>query len=123
MRPITLKSLVPDVETLLALSPSELAVPVLEMLRDPENEQFRSKGNFHMGHIFESYPRPAQPRVKEALAAVWSYMERENLIMPRGIGSGDWYELTERGKQYKAATALVATRMPSYSPSSCCTFS
>ncbi len=74
MRRITLKSLVPDVETLLTLSPSELAVPVLELPRNPVNEQFKSKAHFYMGHIAEGYAYPHQQRVKEALAAVWGYI-------------------------------------------------
>ena len=95
---MTLKSLLPDVDSLLSLEPEELAGYLLEYLNSlPEGAQI-NRGNY-TDPVTLGYP-PERKDVAQAVMEAWIWLEREGLIAPRPGPqmSPDWIFITRRGR-------------------------
>lgn len=118
-RSAKLHDIIPDAQRLLALTPERLALDLLTVLRDPENEQYTSKRNaIHSDNIAEDYPKFLRPQIMERLVLAWNWLEREGLLTPKMTLSGDWYRLSERGIGLKTEADLEQYLDASNSPSS-----
>ena len=115
--PVTIPSLIPDPDDLLALQPEELAGYVLEYLNTlPQREQNEiSRYNFTMYHTVSSYPQDRWQGCQYALMEAWSYLEREGLVAPRPE-TDTGYFVTRRGRAVKTHTDLEALRQASLFP-------
>lgn len=91
-----LHNLIPDAETLLALTPEELAGPVLEFLSDPSSKQNLTANNFSLAHNLSGYPQAKHAEIQRALMEAWVWLEREGLIAPEP-GNTNWMFITRRG--------------------------
>ena len=112
-----LSELVPDVETLLALEPEELAGPVLRTLADANQVNLGNYvGNLTDGH-FPEYRTGDQYLLAMAVTEAWVWLRTQGLIIPQAQGSGSWEVLSRRGQalsesgafdNYRKITALPA---------------
>lgn len=91
-----LHQLIPNAETLLALTPEELAGPVLEFLAEPSNKQNLTANNFSLSHNLSGYPQNKHEEIQRALMEAWVWLGREGLIAPEPGGSS-WMFITRRG--------------------------
>lgn len=112
MPSVSLFSLVPDPEVLLALEPEELAGVVLQYLNSlPEGDQSElNRCNFGLPHTVQQYPSEYRDRLCFALMEAWVWLEREGFLAPRPGSQGDWVFLTRRGKQLTTAEDLKKYR-------------
>jgi hypothetical protein len=115
--PITIPSLIPDPDSLLALQPEELAGYVLEYLNTlPQGERdLISRHNFGLYHTVEEYPQDRWKECQHALMEAWAYLEREGLVALKPEEK-DWYFVTRRGREIKTHTDLEALRHASLFP-------
>lgn len=101
---ISVYSLLPDPEVLLALSPEELAGYVLEHLNslsDRERGQL-NRYNFSLQHgRAGDHPYPRQEEISKALMEAWVWLEHEGLIAPKPGEQGEWVFITRRGRRLK----------------------
>lgn len=109
---LSISSMIPDPETLLALEPEELAGVVLECLNSlaAEDRSLLNRNNFSSAHAKYDYPHnyDYHERIIKALVEAWVWLEREGLLAPQpGQGEG-WVFVTRRGQRLKRATDLQA---------------
>ena len=115
---MTIHSLIPDPEVLLALEPEELAGVVLEYLNtlDPRSSGQLNRYNFSLPHTVEGYPTVFQDQISQALMEAWVWLEREGLIAPRPGQSEGWIFVTRRGQQIKNSKGLASYRRSNQLP-------
>ncbi len=114
MAAVTVCSIIPNHEQLLALEPEELAAVIIEVLNasEADDPMIRQRTNFTMpgGRQTSAYPSHAQQQVCEALTEAWIWLEREGLIA-RSPGAGaDRVFITRRGKQLTGQEQFKAYR-------------
>jgi hypothetical protein len=82
---MSIASIVPDPEALLALEPEEVAGIVLQYLNSSSasNSGQLNRYNFSLPHTVQDYPREYQTRISKALMEGWVWLEREGLIAPK----------------------------------------
>lgn len=109
---MSIHSLIPDPEVLLALEPEELAGVVLEYLNslDTSSSGQLNRYNFSLSHTVEGYPKALQEQISEGLMEAWVWLEREGLIAPRPGQHEDWIFITKRGRHIKDRMGLVSYR-------------
>ncbi len=100
MPPLTIHSLLPDPEALLALEPEELAGVVLQYLVSAENEGTQlNRYNFGLPYTVQEYPTEHHDRISKALMEAWMWLEHEGLLAPKPGTLGEWVFVTRRGRQ------------------------
>lgn len=111
MPQVSLNSLVPDPEAVLALEPEELAGVVLQYLNSagPNSGQL-NRYNFSLPHTVQGYPAEYQDRISRALMEAWVWLEREGLLAPKPGSQGEWVFVTRRGQQLATPEDLQAHR-------------
>jgi len=110
---LSVHSILPDGEVLLALAPEELAGVVLEVLNSfpPERCGMLSRYNFTMpSGVGALYPAQYQLRVAEAITEAWVWLEREGLLAPRPGEQHGWVFVTRRGKEVADRRGLESYR-------------
>lgn len=114
---MSIHSLIPDAQALLALEPEELAGVLLEYLNSlPENAPELNRYNFSMPHTVEQYPREYHSQLGRALMEAWVWLEREGLFAPSPQQGSDWVFITRRGRLMKSAADLAAYRKANLLP-------
>ncbi len=112
---MSIYSLLPDAEVLLALQPEELAGFVLEYFGSLHGQTQTSqmqRGNFGLRYTVQEYPEKYQIEILRALMEAWSWLEREGLIAekPEAEASNRHYFVTRRGARIKNKADLAAYR-------------
>lgn len=110
---LTLHSIIPNPEDLLALAPEELAGAVLEVLNSipPERNGMLNRYNFTLpSGAAAHYPREYQERASKAVAEAWGWLEREGLLALRPGEQHEWVFVTRRGKQVTGRAGLESYR-------------
>lgn len=110
---LTLYSIIPDPEPLLALAPEELAGVVLEVLNSlpPERSGMLNRYNFTLpSGAAASYPHAFQERISRAVTEAWVWLEREGLLAPRPGEQHGWVYVTRRGNQVAGRVGLESYR-------------
>jgi uncharacterized protein (TIGR02391 family) len=98
---VSIHSLIPTAEDLLALEPEELAGILLEHLNSlAENSSSLQLHNFllHGQSPAVDYPHEYQDPINRALTEAWVWLEREGLIAPRPGSTNGFMLVTRRGK-------------------------
>lgn len=101
MAEVSIHSLVPDAEALLALSPEELAGVVLQHLNSlsASSSGQLNRYNFSLPHTVQAYPAQQRDSISRALMEAWVWLEREGLLAPKPGSQGEWVFVTRRGQQ------------------------
>lgn len=109
---VSIFSMVPDPEALLALEPEELAGVVLQYLNSiPETDRGQlNRYNFSLPHTVREYPPAYRNQISQALMEAWVWLEREGLLAPKPGSKGEWVFITRRGKKLTTAEDLKAYR-------------
>lgn len=115
--PITIPSLIPDPDSLLALQPEELAGYVLEYLNalPQDKRDLISRHNFSLDGTVDEYPQDRWKECQHALMEAWAYLERECLVA-RKPGQQRWHFVTRRGQEIQTHIDLEAFRHASLFP-------
>ena len=126
---MTVASLIPNPEDLLALESEEVAGVLLEYLNTAYPDEPREHTNVaqpHRNNFFNDlrnqppYPgvsREINYRVSLALMEGWSWLERENFIAVRvGFNGSDDYFITRRGRSVRSRKGLESYRMANLLP-------
>lgn len=93
---MTISSLIPDPDDLLALAPEELAGVVLKFLSNGPISNL-NRYNFGLHHTYADYAKAKHEPVGRALMEAWVWLEREGLLAPKPGEKGDWVFITRRG--------------------------
>jgi uncharacterized protein (TIGR02391 family) len=116
----SLSQLLPDVDTILALQPEELAGPLLHYLTSlPEMDSRLHRFQFiEQPELQRAYPRERHDQILEALTEAWVWLEREGLIAPRPDGNGrnGFIFVTRRGRSVAKPSDLDAYRQQNLLP-------
>lgn len=119
MAQITIHSLIPQADAVLALEPEELAGVVLQYLNSlgPDERGQLNRYNFTLSHTVKDYPQEFHEELNKALMEAWVWLEREGLLAPQpGDSSGNWVFITRRGKQLGKAEDLQRYRKSNILP-------
>lgn len=119
MAQITIYSLIPKADAVLALEPEELAGVVLQYLNSlgPDESGLLNRYNFTLSHTVKDYPQEFHEQLNKALMEAWVWLEREGLLAPRpGDSSGNWVFITRRGKELGEAKDLERYRKANILP-------
>ena len=107
MPEVSLYSLLPDPEALLALEPEELAGVVLQYLNSCDSNSGQlNRYNFSLPHTVQQYPEQYRGRISKALMEAWVWLEREGLLAPKPGTQGEWVFVTRRGQQLATPDSL-----------------
>jgi uncharacterized protein (TIGR02391 family) len=110
---VTLHSLIPDPEQVLALEPEELAGAILEVLSTLPSGSglFTLQGFSSRSGPVAEYPSHHE-QIMKALTEAWVWLEREGLLapMPGQIGGGSYVFVTRRGQAVATRTQLDSYR-------------
>lgn len=101
MQLVSIHSVIPNAEDLLALEPEELAGILLEHLNSfGENSSSLQLYNFllHGQSPAVAYPQQHQDQINRALTEAWVWLEREGLIAPRPGSTNGFMFVSRRGK-------------------------
>src|SRR5437588_3428486 len=100
---MSIHSLIPDAQTLLALEPEELAGIILQYFNSlPERASELNRYNFSLPNTVQEYPREYHDQLGRALMEAWVWLEREGLLAPSPQQGGDWVFITRRGRLMKS---------------------
>ena len=115
---MSLHSLVPDPDAILALEPEELAGVLLQHLNGlPHEEQGQlNRYNFGLDHTVREYPPDYRERLSRALMEAWAWLEREGLLAAKPGSQGEWVFITRRGKQLTTQEDVRAYRQANLLP-------
>ena len=116
---VSIHSLIPNAEDLLALEPEELAGVLLEQLNSlEENSSSLQLHNFLMLGMSPAtdYPQEYHDRINRALTEAWVWLEREGLIAPRPGSNNGFMLVTRRGKALANRQGLDSYRHASLFP-------
>jgi uncharacterized protein (TIGR02391 family) len=118
MNVVTLFSLIPDPETVLAMEPEELSGYVLHYLNSllPMQRGQLNRYNFGLPHTVNEYPSHYHEQLSCAFMEAWVWLESEGLIATKPGGHGDWVFITRRGKKLASAEGLKKYRMRNLLP-------
>src|ERR1700690_2876686 len=117
----SLKSILPDAASVLALEPEELGGVLLEHFNSMTAlEQFQlNRHNFLMSTEVIDYGRDPQDRFSCVFAEAWAWLEREGLIALKPNAGGSYgYFITRRGQRLIDRNAYEAYRRASILPRS-----
>lgn len=107
---ITLISLFPDPESLLDLSPEELAWVILEIVKSWDSNQLHQNMNHHNFSSMEAAPYTRlRTEVMNLLGEGWAWLERECLFVPKP-GSFNNVILSRKAKELGSKTQLETYR-------------
>ena len=106
----TLYDLLPDVASILALEPEELAGLGLELITavDSNSPSRLHSTSFTSLETLGSFPQQDRESIQYVMAEGWNWLIREGLIAPRPGDTSGWHFLTRRGKQLKNRKGLAA---------------
>lgn len=100
----------PPPETAVELPPEELALSVLQLLSDPNAGSLSNRFAFSLMSS-TSYPGKVDRRlVATALAEAFAWLEREGLIVRRPGDTGEFVDVSRRGKKLTATADFDAYR-------------
>lgn len=106
--------MIPDVDSVLALEPEELAGVLLVYLKSlPAGDSKLNRHNFFQDprQTFAEYPPHQQEDVANAFLAAWVWLQTEGLLLPRvGAGHPDWVVVSRRGEQMATRESFAAYR-------------
>jgi len=117
----SLKSMLPDATSVLALEPEELGGVLLEHFNSmTPQEQFQlNRHNFLMSGEVIGYGRDPQDRLPCVFAEAWAWLERECLIALKPNAAGSYgYFITRRGQKLIDRNAHEAYRRAGMLPRS-----
>lgn len=108
---MTIPSIIPNPDDLLALEPEELAGVVMEYLNSQtSNSGVLNRYNFSLNHTVKDYPLNYHEATLKALMEAWMWLEKEGFIAPKPGDSGDWIFITRKGKRIQGRTDLESYR-------------
>ena len=111
---VSIHSMIPNAEDLLALEPEELAGVLLVHLNsyDEYGQQQLCRKNFFLRGMSpgEAYPEQYRESVNKALTEAWGWLEREVLIAPRPDQTAEWVFITRRGKALASREQFTSYR-------------
>ncbi|HKP52021.1 MAG TPA: hypothetical protein VJ183_05155 [Chloroflexia bacterium] len=113
----TLYSLIENAQDVLDLEPEELALPLITVLKDPENETWLNTHNIGLFDVVAQYPRPYQNQILASIRQAWNWLEHGGFIAVKPMTNA-WYSITERGKQLTDEETLAAYRNAQLLPKS-----
>jgi len=119
MQSMSIHSVMPDAQALLALEPEELAGVVLQHLNSVSQEWpgILTRRIFCASNeIVEGYPRDLWEPIQRALVEAWAWLEREGLIAWDPKLEGEWVFITRRGQRMGSASDLDAYRKANLLP-------
>ena len=111
----TLRDLLPDPETVASMHPGDLAGYVLELLlTSRRGDGLWQRRNFcgGAGDAYVQRGEGAHPRVMQACAEAWSWLESNGLICRDPQQDYDWYVPTKRAREVRdrhAVKVLIAS--------------
>ncbi len=107
----TLANLMPDVSSVLALEPEELAGLVLELLTStgPNEPSRLHPSSITSSQTIGQYPQHQEDSVRFALMEGWQWLVQEGIIAPT-LGGHGWHFITRRGNKIKNREGLAAYR-------------
>lgn len=122
--PVSIHSMIPDANAVLALEPEELAGVLLEHLHSlPANEVWHlNRHNFFIkgaggAGAFAAYPDNQWESVASAFFEAWNWLEREGLLVPKiGDSSGNSVRLSRRASAIKTRKDLQTYRYQNVLP-------
>lgn len=96
----SMKDIFPPPEEVLKLEPEELAVFLLEYLREVEKSSPGSlnRYNFTLESTLGFYAKDKYDEVSKVMTEAWIWLEREGMIGPRPGTQGEWVFITRRGQ-------------------------
>jgi hypothetical protein len=103
----TLRQLIPDAETLVAMDPTDLSGFILEVLMSlgPMDRGQWNRRNFSAqaarDFSVDVFNRGVDERVSEACAVAWSWLEVNWLICEDPNQGNDWFISTKRGRELR----------------------
>ena len=105
---MSIYSLVPDPNIVLALEPEELAGVLIEYFNSlsPHDEKQINRYNLSLPSTLKDYPEQYRVQISQALMEAWIWLEREGLIAPRPGTQGEWFFITRRGQSLTKASDL-----------------
>src|SRR3989304_9642273 len=108
---VSLISMLPTPEALLALEPEELAGVLLQHLNslEPRERNNLNRHNFGMEHTVRDYPSGVSTQLLAALLEAWVWLEREGLLVPKP-GSDGWSIISRRGQRLTTKAAVDSYR-------------
>ncbi|HVW64230.1 MAG TPA: TIGR02391 family protein [Nitrosospira sp.] len=114
----SIKSLVPEVEDLLALEPEEVAGVVLVHLRFLEEAGRGSlnRYNFSLNYTYNDYPAQYHTKIAEVLMEGWMWLEREGFLAPKPGADGSWFFITRRGMKVNSICDVAIYRKSNLLP-------
>ena len=118
---VSIHSMVPNAEDLLALEPEELAGVLLERLASlAENASSLQLYNFLLPGQSPAvdYPQEYRDRINRAFTEAWVWLEREGLIAPRPGNNQGFMFVTRRGKKLANRQGVDCYRHASLFPKS-----
>jgi len=107
---LSVHSLIPNPEHLLALEPEELAGVVLECLKaqGPNlprgSENNLNRNNFIHAQTVQAYPSQHHQAILKALSEAWGWLEFEGLLAHSPGETESWFFITRRGERIKTST-------------------
>jgi uncharacterized protein (TIGR02391 family) len=117
-----ISELIPDAETLIAMSPEDVGVVILRHLlstpRYGRAEKFK-RGNFLVASATPAREYSPQffDKINEALAGGWAWLEREGALLPDPDNQDrDWVIVSSRGRQMLDPEKLRAFKYASNFP-------
>lgn len=115
---MSLYSLAPDSDALLALEPEELAGILLQYLNSlpPREKEHLNRYNFGLDHTVQEYPPNHRERLSRALMEAWAWLEREGLLAAKPGSQGEWVFITRRGEQLTSQQDVQAYRRANLLP-------
>ena len=118
MAEVSIYSLVPDPDAILALAPEELAGVVLQYLNSlsDSNRGQLNRYNFSLSHTVQDYPEKYRDKISRALMEAWVWLEREGFLAPRPGSQGEWVFVTRRGQQVATPADLKAYQQSNVLP-------
>lgn len=118
---VSIHSMIPNAEDLLALEPEELAGVLLEHLNSlGENSSSLQLYNFLLPGQSPTlaYPQEYRDRIDRALTEAWVWLEREGLLAPRPGDTNRFMFITRRGKKLANRLGLDSYRHATLFPKS-----
>src|SRR2546428_562774 len=115
MPEVSLYSLLPDPEALLALEPEELAGVVLQYLNSCDSNSGQlNRYNFSLPHTVQQYPEQYRGRISKALMEAWAWCSSERHLTQTTGHSWTWPRRFPSGKHLRTflPERLAHTRTP-----------
>jgi uncharacterized protein (TIGR02391 family) len=113
-----MKDIFPPPEDVLNLEPEELAVFLLEYLREAEKSSPGSlnRYNFTLQSTLGLYAGEKYDEVSKVMIEAWIWLEREGMIAPKPGTQGEWAFITRRGQRLVSKTDFTTYLKGSFLP-------